>query len=162
MAYHQIKLFGARKIHRLLRLQKASFYLWKADSQKALQWGRQSLIIKKYRYPVMHSTGTNQICGFRKRNVASSTDVALNGRIPLLIMTAKYQRCKVRLEIQQELPLCRRSLFFLQERWRRRDGDIGVQALWIKGKDRREGGGWCTRYIHGDVDGGGKTRWMVR
>ena len=50
----------------------------------------------------MHSTGTNQICGFSKAKCGKLDEHSLNGRIPLLIMTGKYQRCKVRLEIQQD------------------------------------------------------------
>jgi hypothetical protein len=50
----------------------------------------------------MHSTGTNQICGFSKAKCGRLQQQSLNGRIPLLIMTGKYQVCKVRLEIQQK------------------------------------------------------------
>lgn len=50
----------------------------------------------------MHSTGTNQICGFSKAKCGELHEHSLNGRIPLLIMTGKYQLCKVRLETQQK------------------------------------------------------------
>jgi len=51
----------------------------------------------------MHSTGTNQICGFSKAKCGKQLyGRGLNGRIPLLIMTGKYQPCEVRLEIQHK------------------------------------------------------------